>query len=69
MQQVHRVLREETGETASLSEIAERYGVRALGRFATLYRAFYGESPSATLRRGSLQSTAELAFGRPRAKF
>jgi AraC-like DNA-binding protein len=51
MQQVHRALRGENPVTARVSEVAEQYGVRDLGRFATDYRALYGELPSATLRR------------------
>jgi AraC-like DNA-binding protein len=40
-------------ETASVSEVARHYGFRNLGCFAINYRAAFGESPSATLRRGS----------------
>ena len=36
---------------AAVTEIALRCGFNHLGRFAALYRARYGESPSATLRR------------------
>ena len=68
MQQVHRALRNESPDTARVSEVAERYGVRDLGRFASDYRAFYGELPSATLRRGS-KGVTELSLGRPRVKF
>ena len=51
MQHVHRALRDENPATASVSEIARRYGFRYPARFATDYRAVYGELPSATLRR------------------
>jgi AraC-like DNA-binding protein len=51
MQQVHRALRNENSDTARVSEIAGRHGIRDLGRFASDYRALYGELPSATLRR------------------
>jgi AraC-like DNA-binding protein len=51
MQQVRHVLRHENPGTASVSGIARRYGFRDPGRFATNYRALYGELPSATLRR------------------
>lgn len=38
-------------ETATVAEIATRYGFAHLGRFAIDYQRCYGESPSATLRR------------------
>jgi AraC-like DNA-binding protein len=57
MQQIHRALRTENAATARVSEIAERHGVRDLGRFASDYRALYGELPSATLRRASHPGT------------
>jgi AraC-like DNA-binding protein len=50
MQQVHRALRNENPDAGRVSEVAERYGIRDLGRFAGDYRALYGELPSATLR-------------------
>jgi AraC-like DNA-binding protein len=68
MQHVHRALRGEDPCAASVFEIASRYGIRDLGRFAANYRALYGELPSVTLRRG-LQDVAELSLGRRRVKF
>lgn len=64
MQQAHRALRSGTPGTASVSEVARRYGFRDPGRFATNYRALYGELPSATLRR-SLRGITELSLHRP----
>src|SRR5438876_6187869 len=45
---------------ASVTNIAARMGFNHLGRFATQYRARYGESPSATLSRNQ-----RIAVGRP----
>jgi len=69
MQQVHRALRSGDLEAAGVAEVARRYGVRDLGRFTTSYRAFYGELPTATLRRGASRGVTELTLGRPRVKF
>ena len=68
MQQVHRALRSEDPRAASVFEIASRYGIGDLGRFAASYRALYGELPSATLRRDS-KDVPELSWGRRRVKF
>jgi AraC-like DNA-binding protein len=68
MQQVHRALRRGNSDTTKVSGVAAPYGFRGLGRFATRYRALYGELPSATLRRASNLSVVELALGRRRVK-
>ena len=36
---------------STVTEVALRFGFRELGRFAVIYRAKFGESPSDTLRR------------------
>jgi AraC-like DNA-binding protein len=61
MQRAHRALRHENPDIASVSAVARQYGFRDLGRFARNYRAPYGESPSATLRRRF--GTADLSLG------
>ena len=43
----------------AVTEIASRCGFKHLGRFATLYRASYGESPSDTLRRSHRVAASE----------
>jgi len=50
MQRVRRALCRENPDTATVSEVARRYGFRDLGGFAANYRTLYGELPSATLR-------------------
>ena len=69
MQRVHSALRSRHPRAASVLEVASRYGIRDLGRFASDYRALYGELPSATLRRGSPPGRPDLTLGRPRVKF
>lgn len=47
---VHAALRHADPATASVAEIAQRYQFLDLKRFATVYRAIFGEMPSDTLR-------------------
>ena len=54
-----------SGGPGTVTEIAMRFGFLELGRFATLYRKTYGECPSATLRRNTLQS----CIGMPKKSF
>jgi AraC-like DNA-binding protein len=64
MQLVHRALRNGDPDAAGVSAVARRYGFRDLSRFASNYRALYGELPSVTLRRGSGAQTARLTLHR-----
>ena len=51
MHMVRRALREAPPGTATVTEIATRYGFWQFGRLAVEYRALFGEAPSATLAR------------------
>ena len=51
MHLARRALRGAQPDTASVTEIATRYGFWQLGRFAVEYQSLFGESPSATLAR------------------
>jgi AraC-like DNA-binding protein len=51
MSLVRRALRREDRAKATVSAVARRYGFHSPGRFAVNYRAAFGASPSATLRR------------------
>jgi len=56
-----RLVRDElarSGADANVTTIALRYGFSHLGRFSAYYQAAFGETPSATLRRGRTISTA-----------
>jgi transcriptional regulator GlxA family with amidase domain len=54
MHLARRALRRTAPDSASVTDVATRYGFWQLGRFAVEYQSLFGESPSATLR---LQST------------
>jgi len=56
MQQVQRALHSGNSDAVTVAEVARRYGVRHLDRFAAAYYALYGELPSATLRRAHLKA-------------
>ena len=56
MQQVRGSLRGGNPKATKISEVAERHGFHDPGRFASNYCAVYGELPSATLRRRSLEA-------------
>lgn len=51
MHMVRRTLRAASPKTATVTEIATRYGFWQFGRLAVEYKALFGEAPSATLAR------------------
>lgn len=51
LDRVHADLLDADGESATVSQIARRWGFLYLGRFAGSYREKFGETPSETLRR------------------
>ncbi|WP_345752600.1 AraC family transcriptional regulator [Microbacterium rhizophilus] len=53
---IHRELERSSPSEASVGEVASRWGMQHLGRFAAAYRARFGETPSQTLR-------GSIAFG------
>ena len=60
---VRAALRHADPATANVSDIARRHGFLQLGRFATQYRAVFGEVPSTTLQGAAKDAddTAESA--------
>ncbi len=50
--EVRRALSDADGTRGAVTTIATEYGFFELGRFASTYRAVFGETPSATLRGG-----------------
>src|SRR5262249_29481844 len=55
-------LRHADPTTASIAAIARSCGFAQLGRFATAYRAAFGEVPSATLQRPTAPSADAVIF-------
>ena len=53
MQTVRRRLQNADPEITRVTDIATEHGFWELGRFAVRYRHFFGETPSATLKRAA----------------
>jgi AraC-like DNA-binding protein len=60
MDLARRALRRGADEVATVSKVASHHGFRDPGRFSINYRAAFGETPSATLRRGARSGTGRL---------
>ena len=59
----HRALLAADPETGTVTEIAMRFGFHELGRFAGVYRRFFGELPSRTLERPAGGGTKTATVG------
>jgi AraC-like DNA-binding protein len=51
LKEVRRALRDAHPDAVHVAEVADRFGFAELGRFAGVYRATFGETPSTTLQR------------------
>jgi AraC-like DNA-binding protein len=51
LREVRNALRAGGPDTVNVTEVAHRFGFAQLGRFAGVYRAIFGETPSTTLQR------------------
>jgi AraC-like DNA-binding protein len=51
LKHVRIALRDADPDTANVAELARRFGFTELGRFAEMYRAAFGETPSTTVER------------------
>jgi AraC-like DNA-binding protein len=65
MHLARRALRIADREATTVTEIATNYGFWELGRFSVAYRALFGESPSASLRRPSDGFSPQINIGSP----
>ena len=62
LSEVRRTLATLDGATATITEVASRFGFHELGRFAAAYRAAFGEHPSETRQR-TLSNSDTTALG------
>jgi transcriptional regulator GlxA family with amidase domain len=51
LKEVRRALRDADPDAVHVAEVAHHFGFAELGRFAGVYRATFGETPSTTLQR------------------
>ena len=61
LSKVRQALLSSDSASETVTQVAMRFGFRELGRFATDYRARFGESPSETLHR-TVKSAAVVSF-------
>ena len=65
MHLARRALRLADPAKATVTEIATSYGFWELGRFSVSYRALFGETPSASLRRPPTDPRSRQSVGSP----
>jgi transcriptional regulator GlxA family with amidase domain len=54
LQRIRADLEAAVGDACTVADVANRWGIGELGRFAARYRALFGELPSATLARARI---------------
>jgi AraC family ethanolamine operon transcriptional activator len=55
---IQSILRRSDPATTSISDLAFEYGFQGAGRFASYYRAYFGENPSETFRSGTVSTNS-----------
>ena len=65
MQLMNLALRNDAGSTLRVADVAKRFGLGHLGRFAGKYRELYGETPYETLQRSTQRRLPDIGLYKP----